>query len=241
MSAECLNGILSYLDARDSEHVEYNCNIDMFCEVMNWIKVCNQLPDNIDYCLYERKPQYGLTTNIKICNSLNYGGSEGIYLDLWLEQYLPTTRFEHGVLAGDPIHVNLGTIKTLDSSIESLEKMGKLLADFLYHGYKYVNDHYDAFDKTGYRVQAVCADGSVYPSAFLADSHEGAIKRIQDIFYYKNRQDQKNPFAIIKITDKRNGMVEEYSISEIEKTSVDGRLSLDVIKPVLGTVKHRGR
>jgi len=222
MSDEYMNNIMEYLDSRDPGNIEYNCNIDMFCEVMNWIKKCNQLPDNLDYCVFENKPLYGTTTLLKICNSLNYGDSEGIYLDLWIEQYLPATDLDQGNMAGDPFRINLGTIKTLDSSIESLEKMGKLLADFIYHGYKYINDHYDSFDKTGYAVKAFRKDkdGFLFQqgSTFLADTYHGACKRVKELYDYLKRFYPNEEIECIKIIDKKTGHENVYSFDVLGKT-----------------------
>ena len=54
-------------------------------------------------------------------NSLNYGTSEGIYLDIGLEFRNP----ERTVIP-------LGTFKTLENNQEAMREMARLLADLIY-------------------------------------------------------------------------------------------------------------
>ena len=58
---------------------------------------------------------------INLRSNLNYGGNEGIYLDLWIEYFNKGEKCQHG----------LGTFKTLYEDEKAMHRMAGLLADFV--------------------------------------------------------------------------------------------------------------
>ena len=76
------------------------------------------LPKILDYTLADSKTVEIKSYECNFWNSLNYGTSEGIYLDVGLEFLHP----KHTVIP-------LGTFKTLEDSQEAMREMARLLAD----------------------------------------------------------------------------------------------------------------
>lgn len=96
------------------------------------------IPDDdfIDYVLpddWEKTP-VGTGEIFVECN-LNYGDSEGIYLDVYLQ------------FNDEPKRVNAGTIKTLETDRDAMYKMAKLEADILVEGSDWIWKHYDELEK----------------------------------------------------------------------------------------------
>lgn len=94
--------------------------------------------------------------NFTICSSLDYGGSEGIYLDLWLHFY-------NGELGDIP----LGTFKTLDDNAIAMRTMGLLLADFIVGYQKLLESCYDDFNWTGWLVKAYDSENTCRRSLYV--------------------------------------------------------------------------
>ena len=92
-----------------------------------------ELPDILDYSIGDEEREVR-----NACwdfeNHLDYGGNEGIYLDVY---------------AGD---IRLGLFKTLDTSDEAMRRMALLLADFIIAGNKFINSHLKDFTWDGYVV-----------------------------------------------------------------------------------------
>ena len=119
---------------------------DIICEIL---KEKGKLPDILDYGLATHNPvpitnhEYGLRSK------LDYGGNEGIYLDLWIEY----TADGKGCPSG------LGTFKTLRTDDEAMHIMAALLADFIIEEYAYVNANLDDFTWEGVNVHVIEESG----------------------------------------------------------------------------------
>lgn len=76
---------------------------------------------------------------------VNFGGSEGIYLDL----------FADGIVddSGCRKRVPLGTFKTLRDDKTAFGLMGILNADFVFSMRRFLNSHLDDFEWTGFNVR----------------------------------------------------------------------------------------
>ena len=94
---------------------------ELFNMVSGILKEKGKLPDILDYGLATHSPvaiknyEYGLK------NKLDYGGNEGIYLDMWIEYTAEGKKCASG----------LGTFKTLRTDDEAMHIMAALLADFI--------------------------------------------------------------------------------------------------------------
>ena len=107
-----------------------------------------ELPAILDYHLPARGGCEILDCEFMIHNSLNYGGSEGIYLDIWLSSPKYGSR------------VSMGTFKTLETSHEAMRTMGQLLADFIVGYGKLWNEEPDDFEWSGYKLTPLREDGT---------------------------------------------------------------------------------
>lgn len=145
---------------------------DLFSTVIAALKDSGCYPSILDYGKVSSGSE-GIpikTPNFQLESVLDYGGSEGIYLDIAL-------RFPE---AGGWTTVQLAVFKTLDASDDAMRTMGVLLADFTCEARRYANAHYDELDRSGFRIYGIKADGSQTGYAFLADSLEKARARVKE-------------------------------------------------------------
>lgn len=132
-----------------------------------------QMPDDIlDYAVAAYVPVPITTWQFDIRNNLDYGGSEGIYLDLSIEAYENEQRQKSW---------RLGTFKTLRDSPEAMRTMAQLLADFIVEDRAYVNSHLDDFTWTGLDVYAVSESGKRVGWGYSCDNLETAMKRKDEL------------------------------------------------------------
>ena len=100
-----------------------------------------ELPDILDYHLSDRfNSKSILYYEWDFISRLNFGGNEGIYLSIYMDEgnhFLDTC---------------LGTFKTLRTDKNAMETMGILAANFIYEGSNFVNDNIDDFTFRGYQV-----------------------------------------------------------------------------------------
>lgn len=118
-------------------------NKELFNIIVNKIKEEGLLPDILDYYKPDSREQLIKTYEWEVSADLNFGGNEGIYLDLYIE----------GNLGEDLNEIWLGTFKTLRDDLAALKEMAILQAHFIWYCRKFVDDNIDDFEWTGYRVQ----------------------------------------------------------------------------------------
>ena len=58
---------------------------ELFDKIQDSLKEKSKLPDILDYALATSSPIPIKTYEFDLVNKLAHGGSEGIYLDLWIE------------------------------------------------------------------------------------------------------------------------------------------------------------
>lgn len=95
---------------------------ELFGRIQDILKEKSRLPDILDYGLPTYHPTPIRTYQFDLKNNLDYGSSEGIYLDLWIEYYSDNEKCVCG----------LGTFKTLDFRDEAMHLMAGLIANFIY-------------------------------------------------------------------------------------------------------------
>ncbi len=127
---------------------------EFFDKLCGILKAGGMMPDILDYGLAEQKGVPMRTSEFSLKSCLDYGGSEGIYLDLWIE-------YEE---EGSRTRVRLGTFKTLEDDRSAMRTMAALLADIIVEGYAYVRKNSDDFTWDGFQVFAV--DGAGKKSAW---------------------------------------------------------------------------
>ena len=100
-------------------------------------------PDILDYGLETSEHRPVKTITWDTIGRVNFGESEGIYLDLWLEG---------DIGAGKAERVALGTYKTLRDDKEAFKTMAILHAEFVFALRDLVNGHMDDFNWIGYDI-----------------------------------------------------------------------------------------
>lgn len=94
---------------------------ELFNKIYGTLKEKGSLPDILDYGLATHNSVPITNYEFDLKNNLNYGGNEGIYLDLWIGYYEGGKMQQKG----------LGTFKTLSTDNEAMHIMAALLADFI--------------------------------------------------------------------------------------------------------------
>lgn len=143
----------------------------LFDTVAGTLKEQGKLPDILDYHLHEHNIKELSDYQFGCTYKLDFGGSEGIYLDCYIE----------GICGEDDEYdrVSLGTFKTLQTSEEAMAEMGKLAGCFTYALSKYVNAKLDDFSWKGYEVKFYKEDGT-YAFGYSCANRERAIKRAEE-------------------------------------------------------------
>lgn len=124
----------------DTKRTKPYTNQEFFAELCKRV----DLPRILDYSMASSKTVEIKSYECDFWNSMKYGTSEGIYLDIGLEFRNP----ERTVIP-------LGTFKTLDDSREAMREMARLLADLIHATFRFMNEHLDDFDWTGYRIKGI--------------------------------------------------------------------------------------
>ncbi len=127
------------------------------------LKEKGQMPENLDYSLPCRDKYPVDTYEVAIRNNLDYGGSEGIYLDLRL------------YLRGE--ERQFGTFKTLAEDREGMVEMGKLLGNFVAEFRSYLNENIDDFTWDGFDVHGLKEDGAKEGWGYECATLERALDR----------------------------------------------------------------
>lgn len=119
---------------------------DLFIRIVERLKEQHKLPDILDYSLpvTDRNCVPVMTDEFDILFHLNYGGSEGIYLDI----------YAYGAVTEEDENkkYSLGTCKTLHEDDSAMHTMAVLGADFVCEGRRYVREHSDDLRFTGFKV-----------------------------------------------------------------------------------------
>lgn len=117
----------------------------LFDLIMQELKDEGRVPDILDYALPTSEEHEFRDYEFDVLGCVNYGGSEGIYIDLFYKGNIGDGR---GFLSGE-----IGTIKTLNTDEESFHKMAVLMADFQMKATHFINHHLDDFTWTGYDAE----------------------------------------------------------------------------------------
>ena len=155
---------------------------EYFNEVCKILNDKGLMPENfLDYTLATRKAVPMKTYEFSVRNNLDYGGSEGIYLDLWIEFYED----------GDKQICELGTFKTLLDGQEAMRTMAQLLADFMAEQHRFANEHLDDFTWTGTDVYPVGMNGTRLNYRYTYATMEKALIRKDELL-------QKCPCVVVR-------------------------------------------
>lgn len=144
---------------------------ELFDRVHGILKEKNLIPEILDYSLATHRPVPVKTYEFDLKSNLNYGGNEGIYLDLWIDCNVE----------GEIKKFGLGTYKTLLTNEEAMHIMAKLLADWIITEYDYVNSHLDDFTWFGADVFPIGEDGERCGFGYSCGSMESALQHKDEL------------------------------------------------------------
>lgn len=144
---------------------------ELFDIICNILEEKGKLPDILDYGLATLNPVSITNYEYGLRNKLDYGGNEGIYLDLWMEYASDGKRCAR----------DLGTFKTLSTDDEAMHIMAALLADFIIEEYAYVNANLDDFNWEGADVHAIEESGEKSKWGYSCGTMEAALKRKDEL------------------------------------------------------------
>lgn len=144
---------------------------ELFNKIRDNLKEKGKLPAILDYGLAASNPVPVTTCEFDLRSKLAYGGSEGIYLDLWIEYFANREKQRKG----------LGTFKTLDESNGAMHVMAGLLADFIIEESAYVNANIDDFIWEGVSVRAFDEEGKRCRWGYTCNTMEDALNRKDEL------------------------------------------------------------
>lgn len=159
---------------------------ELFNRICGILKEKGKMPDILDYGLPTSNPVPIRTYQFDLRNKLAYGGSEGIYLDLWIEYFANKEKQRK----------KLGTFKTLDESSEAMHIMAGLLADFTIEEYAYVNANIDDFTWEGADVHALDGDGKRCNWGYTCNTMEAALDKKDELL-------KKYPQIVVRNNETR--------------------------------------
>lgn len=173
---------------------------EFFDRINGILKEKGKLPDILDYGLAAIRVASITTYEFDLRSNLGYGGSEGIYLDLWMEYYEDGEKRANGI----------GTFKTLLEDDDAMHRMSALLADFIIEEYAYVNAHLDDFTWEGADVYPFDETGERKHVAYSCKSMESAMKRKEELL-------KRYPKVVVRNNCTRKETVYERKTEEGEE------------------------
>lgn len=169
---------------------------EFFEAVMKVIRDKDLCPDILDYDLPTSEKGLLEDDEFEIDSKLNYGASEGIYIDLSIKRYDEKNK--------KMVLEELGTIKTLKDNDDAMRAMGSLLGTFLAEANRFLREHSEDFCWEGYWVGPVKGekDAQWYYTCGTEERRDEKIKELME----------KPDVTEIKIVDMREGTVERRKV-----------------------------
>ena len=144
---------------------------ELFDAICKILKEKGKMPNILDYGLATHNPAPITNYEYSLINKLDYGGNEGIYLDLWIEYIADGKKYANV----------LGIFKTLSTDDEAMHIMAALLADFIIEEYAYVNANPDDFTWEGADVHVIEESGEKSKWGYSCGTMEAALKRKDEL------------------------------------------------------------
>lgn len=150
---------------------------ELFEKINSILKEKSKIPDILDYGHATSNPIPIRTYEFDLRNSLNYGGNEGIYLDLWIEYWVENEKRRAAI----------GTYKTLYEDDNAMYIMASLLANFIIEEYSYVNKNLDDFTWEGADVYALKDNGDRVNWGYTCGTMEAALKKKDELLKHHKK------------------------------------------------------
>lgn len=155
--------------------------------VIKRMKEKGLLPEILDYALASNR-----SCNVEVCDldfevvcNVNYGGSEGIYLDTYLEGV-----FTH---SDEKVRASFITFKTLEENDEALRIMCNLQADCMIETREYLKEHSKEFERKGFRMfredglEDLGCKYTFYSAERALEAAKPGKLRVMDLYYQTSR------------------------------------------------------
>ena len=180
---------------------------DLFDIVMAELRARDQVPDILDNALAAWNPKPLLDYGFDVLGCVNYGGSEGIYIDL----------FYYGDIGNGVEKGEIGTIKTLSRSDEAFLAMAELMARFQIEATRFINKNLDDFTHVGYDARFYFNGEEKFHYGFTDKRSKSLDEAKKDAYHYLRMAEPYNyDYAVItenatekEITVKRADVPEE--------------------------------
>ena len=118
---------------------------ELFQVINASLKAKGKLPSFLDYGLPSGKEDREILTHFwNVTYKVRFGGSEGIYLDMFLDGEMDAS--------GEAGEYRFGTYKTLNGDDEAFRQMALLGAEFSLEAYHWLSERLADFTWTGYDV-----------------------------------------------------------------------------------------
>lgn len=163
---------------------------EFFTIINNKLKQAGLLPDILDYSLADSKNTPLKSYHWDPIGIVNFGGSEGIYLDVYASGNVTQE--------GAPERVHLGTYKTLESRKPAFQVMSNLNTEFVFTAIDFLNEYMDMFEWTGWSIQYYAPEGIRSFLVFNEDQMKAEVERLM----------KKSP--IIIVTDRATKKTKTY-------------------------------
>ena len=165
---------------------------ELFDKICSILVEKGKMPDILDYGLAADSPVSITNYEYDLKSNLAFGGSEGIYLDLWMVHYV----------GGERRIDDIGTFKTLREDHEAMHRMAALLADFILEETDYVNANLDDFNWEGADVYPADESGKRRGGGYSCGTMEAALKT-------KDEMLKKYPTVIVRDNATRKEKIYE--------------------------------
>lgn len=165
---------------------------ELFLKIRDNLKEKGLLPEILDYAVPTSSQMRITTEEFRLRNNLDYGGSEGIYLDVLLE-FRDTD--------GKTENKGLGTFKTLDTNRDAMHTMSNLLADFLLELNAFVQENMDDFTWEGVDVIPCDGDGQRAKWSLTCGNLAKAMQRKDELL---------EKYPIVKVRNNADRKVTVY-------------------------------
>ena len=169
-------------------------NKELFDAVNEFLKEKSLLPDILDYGLSSHTKEAVDSYAFSPAFKLDYGDSEGIYLDVAIVGSFNNTQKT----------ISLGTYKTLSDGDDAMHTMAALEADFLIALHKLVNENLQDFTWSGYDLIPLDENGNR-----KANSCGYEIQNPEKIMDYVNRMLSGGCYAV-RVIDNATKKATDY-------------------------------
>ena len=170
---------------------------ELFDVIVSRLNEQSILPHHLDYARAAKQSVPVTSPDMCILNTLDFGESEGVYLDLTLKIYDPKSRIYE--------QIPFGTFRTSVDDREAMRDMGRILAEFICELKDFIKEHSDDFTWNGYTLVTYLADGTE-SARLYATSYNSAVKQADNLL-------RKVDIGRVFIIDNRDRTRREHILS----------------------------